>query len=165
MADIPEYTLRPALDGDIEGLYALHVETMRGYVEATFGPWDEAHEREVYWRRWGDIQVATNRTLDVVLVGGAVAGYLDVEDEGEFVALNNIRVAPSMQGRGLGGALVQRVITEAAPRPVQLRVYKVNPAQRLYRRLGFREIEDIGTHYVMRTHSDGAAHSKASSIG
>lgn len=151
MNPIPEYTLRPALDGDIEGLFAMHVETMRGYVEATFGAWDEAHEREVYWRRWGDIQHATNRTLDVVLVDGAVVGYLDVEDEGKFVALNNIRVAPSMQGRGLGGALVQRVIAEAAPRAVQLRVLRVNPARRLYERLGFRVVEEIPTHYVMRT--------------
>ncbi|MEI6665176.1 MAG: GNAT family N-acetyltransferase [Chloroflexota bacterium] len=131
MSEIREYTLRSALEADIEALYALHVETMRGYVVATFGPWDEAHEREVYWRRWSDIQVATNRTLDVVLVDGAVAGYLDVEDEGEFVALNNIRVATSMQGRGLGGALVRRVIAEAAPRAVQLRVLRVNPARRL----------------------------------
>jgi ribosomal protein S18 acetylase RimI-like enzyme len=150
VSDVPEYTLRPALDGDIEGLYALHVETMRGYVLATFGPWDEAHEREVYWRRWADIQAATNRTLDVVLVDGAVAGYLDVEDEGEFVALNNIRVAPSLQGRGLGGALVERVIAEAAPRAVQLRVLRVNPARRLYERLGFRVVGDIGTHFVMK---------------
>ena len=154
MTEISEYTLRPAVDDDIEGLYALHVETMRGYVEATFGAWDEAHEREVYWRRWSDIQVATNRTLDVVLVDRAVAGYpfagyLDVEDEGEFVALNNIRVAPSLQGRGLGGALVRRVIAEAAPRPVQLRVLRVNPARRLYERLGFRVVEEIPTHFVM----------------
>jgi len=132
-------------------LYALHVETMRGYVVATFGPWDEAHEHEVYWRRWGDIQAATNRTLDVALVDGAVVGYLDVENEGEFVALHNIRVAPSMQGRGLGGALVRRVIAEAAPKPVQLRVLRVNPARRLYERLGFRVIEEISTHFVMRT--------------
>ena len=82
---------------------------------------------------------------------GAVVGYLDVENEGEFVALNNIRVAPSMQGRGLGGALVRRVIAEAVPKPVQLRVLRVNPARRLYERLGFRVIEEISTHFVMRT--------------
>jgi ribosomal protein S18 acetylase RimI-like enzyme len=157
VTDVPEYTLRPALESDIEGLYALHVETMRGYVVATFGPWDEAHEREVYWRRWTDIQAATNRTLDVVLVDGAVSGYLDVEDEGEFVALNNIRVAPSLQGRGLGGALVRRVIAEAAPRAVQLGVLRVNPARQLYERLGFRVVEQTTTHFRMRREAGGDA--------
>lgn len=152
MSEIPEYTLRSALEADIEELYALHVETMRGYVVATFGPWDEAEQRRVYWDRWERIKVDTaRRTLDVVLVDGAVAGYLDVEDEGEYVALNNIRVAPSMQGLGLGGALVQRVIAEAAPRAVQLRMLRVNPARRLYERLGFRVVEETPTNCVMRT--------------
>jgi hypothetical protein len=48
------------------------------------------------------------------MVNGAVACYLDVEDEGEFVALNNIRMAPSLQEPRRGGALARRVIAEAA---------------------------------------------------
>jgi ribosomal protein S18 acetylase RimI-like enzyme len=34
--------------------------------------------------------------------------------------------------------------------PIRLFVLKVNPARRLYERLGFQVLEETETHYVMR---------------
>ena len=152
MTSTPAYSLRPAVDADLEALYAIHKAGMRAYVEQTYGEWDEAYQRQTYWERWEQIQQdgRAKRTLDVVIVDGEVAGYLDVEHEDGFVALNNIRVAPALQGRGLGTLLVQRVIEEAAPLPVELGVMRVNPAQRLYTRLGFEVVAETETHLRMR---------------
>ena len=146
------YTLRPATADAIETLYALHRETMCEYVEQTYCPWDEAFQREAYWDRWNDIVAAPERTLDVVLVDGEIAGYLDCELEADGLHLNNIRVAPRWQRQGIGTALVVGVIVRAVADgvPVQLQVLRVNPARTLYERLGFVVVEETATHYRMQ---------------
>ena len=41
MAVIPEVTLRPAAEGDAEFAFAALRASMRSYVSATWGVWDE----------------------------------------------------------------------------------------------------------------------------
>lgn len=38
---------------------------------------------------------------------------------------------------------------DRSDKPVRLRVLKVNPARRLYQRLGFRIVDEDETHYTM----------------
>ena len=151
-----DYSLRPATASDIEALYAIHRAGMRGYVEATYGTWDEVGQREAFASKYADA-AAPAYTLDVVLVGGEIAGYLHVERETDVVLLANIRVAPRWQRHGLGAAIVEGVIAAAAPLPVELGVLRVNPARALYERLGFRVTEETATHFRMRRESDLSA--------
>ncbi len=53
--------------------------------------------------------------------------------------LANIEILPDYQGRGLGAAIIHGIIAEADAHhlPVRLQVLKINPARRLYERLGF----------------------------
>lgn len=53
--------------------------------------------------------------------------------------LMQIQLAPSLQGRGLETQLLDEIIREArsARASIRLGVLKVNPARRLYERLGF----------------------------
>jgi ribosomal protein S18 acetylase RimI-like enzyme len=147
----PAFTLREALEADFEVLFAMHRTTMRGYLEQTFGRWDEELERERHWDRWLRLQGGgATRTFSVVEVDGHAAAYLEVERESDFVLLNNIRVAPEYQRRGLGTALIEHVIREAGELPVDLGVLRVNPAQHLYARLGFRVTGESETHLYMR---------------
>jgi ribosomal protein S18 acetylase RimI-like enzyme len=58
------------------------------------------------------------------------------DDDGQ--QLTSMWVAPSVRGRGVGRALVGRVIAAAAGRPLWLRVLDGNEtAIRLYQRCGF----------------------------
>ena len=63
----------------------------------------------------------------------------------------DIALLPDWRGRGVGTALTQPVIAEAraAGKTVSISVEKHNPAERLYRRLGFREVADEGVHWIM----------------
>lgn len=47
--------------------------------------------------------------------------------------------------------MIQVLLQEAFDQylPVRLRVLKVNPARRLYERLGFKVVEEADTHYLM----------------
>jgi GNAT superfamily N-acetyltransferase len=125
--------LRPAADSDFETVVAITMATMRAYVEATWGIWDEAEHRS---RIRDSFEPSTHR---LVHVDGQLAGLLAAKEHAEYTQLIKVFLLPPFQGRGIGTRLVRQVMAQAATqeRPVRLRVLRVNPAQRLYLRLGF----------------------------
>jgi ribosomal protein S18 acetylase RimI-like enzyme len=144
---LPAYTLRPAADADYEYLYRLNEATMRVYREQVYGPWDEAFER----RRLADhFRPDSTRIL---VIDGRDAGMIDVRVGETSVNLANIRIAPEYQGRGLGSHIVRGVLQDAHQhgRSVTLSALKVNPARRLYERLGFVVVSETATHFVMES--------------
>jgi ribosomal protein S18 acetylase RimI-like enzyme len=68
----------------------------------------------------------------------------------------DISLLPECRGRGIGTALLEAVIAEAsgAGKFVALSVEKLNPALRLYRRLGFRKVDDQGVYWSMEWRPD-----------
>jgi ribosomal protein S18 acetylase RimI-like enzyme len=62
------------------------------------------------------------------------------------------RPQPAEQLRGIGTYLTRRLCdqADAANLPLELQVLKVNPAKRLYERLGSATIGETDTHYLMR---------------
>lgn len=63
----------------------------------------------------------------------------------------DISLLPEIRGAGVGGALLTAVQQEAAAggKTVSIHVEKFNPAQNLYRRLGFKEIAEAGPYWLM----------------
>jgi len=90
-------------------------------------------------------------TFEVIERGGTPIGrfYLDSRDD-EF-RLIDIALLPEYRGRGIGGAIMRGLLAraEAAGKAVRLHVEHFNPARRLYRRLGFRQLEDHGVYSFM----------------
>ena len=125
--------LRPAAASDFETVFAITMATMRAYVEATWGIWDEAEHRS---RIRDSFEPSTHR---LVHVDGQLAGLLAATEHPDHIQLVKVFLLPPFQGRGIGTRLVRQVMAQAAAqeRPVRLRVLRVNPAQRLYLRLGF----------------------------
>ena len=142
----PSYALRPVTEDDYDWLWALKQRTMRGYVEATWGAWDEGVQ-EIFFR-----QGFFPEKLQIIVAEGRDAGLLEVERNLYEIFLRRIELAPECQGRGLGGAVVGDLAAEARARgrPLRLQVLKVNPAQRLYARLGLRVVGETATHRQMQ---------------
>lgn len=76
----------------------------------------------------------------IVEQGGRPVGRLYLWRRPDDIRVVDIALLPEASGRGLGGELLRCVLAEAAAdgRSVSLHVDLTNPAQRLYRRLGFR---------------------------
>ncbi len=140
----PRYQLRPATAGDFTFLRALHVATLKEYVARTWG-WDDAEQAA---RFRDDFSPETSR---IVLVDEREAGVLAVEQRPDALFIANIAIIPEQQGRGLGAAIVGDVLAEAAWAGVatRLQVLRVNPARRLYERLGFAIEGETPTHYLL----------------
>ena len=70
----------------------------------------------------------------------------------EDVFLRAIEIHPDYQGQGIGTAIIQKLIAQAAlkMKPVFLQVLKVNPAKKLYERLGFSVGSETSTHFPLR---------------
>jgi len=88
----------------------------------------------------------------VILFDGQPVGRLWIGRDAEQIRLLDIALLPSAQSRGIGTALLRRLIAEARQTGKKLRhmVFVLNPdAHRFYERLGFRVIEDLGAYKHM----------------
>jgi GNAT superfamily N-acetyltransferase len=136
---------RPATAGDLEFLYRLTRESLGPWVIQTFGPWDDAAQRERFFRE------TLVETHEVVERDGEPIGCLCTSIQPGALKLHRVFLLPAAQGRGLGTALVREVMAAARARglPLRLRVLRVNPARNLYERLGFRVTGETETHFEM----------------
>jgi ribosomal protein S18 acetylase RimI-like enzyme len=139
------YSLRQAVDDDYNFLYNLHRTTMREYIEPLWG-WHEEWQRE-YFRAKFDAAAR-----QIIVVDGRDAGVLVIEDRPEEMYLGLIELLPEAQGRGVGAAIINRLIAQAhqSNRPLTLHVLKTNqPARRLYVRLEFQVAGEEEHRYRM----------------
>lgn len=135
---------RRATESDLEFLIDLRRVTMWKHFENSGCPIDERAQLERVLYRLDCAEIITSAEGDI--------GLLKVVRETDPWELAQIQLAPAHQGRGLGAALVERVLAEAtaAGRSVVLGVLYANPARHLYARLGFRVVGEADHGYLMR---------------
>lgn len=90
-------------------------------------------------------------SFDLVLDGEEPIGRLYVSRWEREIRLVDVALVPAARGRGIGTALLRDLLAEGerTGKTVSIHVERFNPALRLYRRLGFREIEEKGPYYLM----------------
>ena len=143
----PGVTVRLFDPTDLDALYGIHREVMRDYVEATWGPWDEE------WQRTHFEESLPAPRLQVILHGYDIAGAIDCQRHRDRWTINSIEIAQEFQNLGIGTWLILRLCQQARADgvPVDLQVLKANaPARRLYGRLGFLDVGETATHWLMR---------------
>jgi ribosomal protein S18 acetylase RimI-like enzyme len=88
----------------------------------------------------------------VTVHAGEDAGRLYIERLPTQHRIIDIAFMPDHRGKGFGGALLHDLMDEATScgKAVSIHVEKLNPAMRLYRRLGFKTEEDKGVYDLMR---------------
>ena len=142
----PALRLYAATEADRDLLFEIHRFAFRELVGRVFGAWDDSWQRSHF-----DEHYVPERNR-IVRLGARAIGRLVVRVERREVVLENIAIIPEFQGRGFGTRLLERIITEAhrLDRAVSLEVFETNPAQRLYRRLGFQVTEQREGRLTMR---------------
>lgn len=87
----------------------------------------------------------------IILLAGQPIGSLIVDRTGEVILLVDIAILSHYRNRRIGSSLIRSLMDEAAAarKAVRLSVYKLNPALRLYERLGFFRTTDDGLYFEM----------------
>jgi ribosomal protein S18 acetylase RimI-like enzyme len=162
MASADLYDIRPATPEDEPFLWEMLYESL--YVEEGAAPLP----REVLgrpelsryvegWGRAGDLGFVASEAGSGLKVGAAWSRLPGVVHKG-FAYLDEgtpelaVAVSPGHRGRGVGTALLRRLLSEASALfpALSLSVSPENPARRLYERLGFETVEVRGGHPLMR---------------
>ncbi len=96
--------------------------------------------------------------FDIVRYRGRRVGRLYVDRRADEIRIIDIALLPERRGDGIGGAMMQALLDEAAAagKPVRIHVEKFNRALGLYRRLGFSQIEDQGVYLLMEWSPPGS---------
>lgn len=138
-------SFRIAKEQDYEFLYSMHIATMKEYVDKTWG-WDDTAQQGFFRKGFEPDK------LEIITLDNKDIGMISIEDREEDVFLRAIEILPEYQKQGIGTYIVQKLINKASQnnKAVFLYVLKVNPAQNLYKRLGFEKITETTTHYVMK---------------
>lgn len=149
------YSLRPIAPGDHELLFRVYASTRAEELAAV--DWS-AEQREAFLRQQFAAQHAwyqqsyAGAAFDVVLAGdGRPAGRLYVARWPREIRLIDVALLPEFRRHGLGSALLGDLLGEArrTGKPVTIHVERMNPALRLYERLGFRLKEDKGVYLFL----------------
>jgi RimJ/RimL family protein N-acetyltransferase len=147
-------TLRPRQPEDRDFLRALYASTRADELAPV--PWTD--EQKTAFLAWQfDCQTQhydahyPGCEFFVVEREGEPIGRLSLHRRATEVRIVDIALVAAWRGRGLGAALLGRVMDEAAAAglAVTIHVEVHNPARRLYERLGFRETEQAGVYALL----------------
>ncbi|HEX5706101.1 MAG TPA: GNAT family N-acetyltransferase [Pyrinomonadaceae bacterium] len=148
-------SLRPVAPEDDEFLLGVYASTRD--AELSQVEWAPG-QREAFLRMQFDAQRGEysarfpDAQYEVILLDGRPVGRFWVGRDDEQIRLLDIALLPEAQKQGVGTLLVGRLIEEARETGKALRhmVFLYNPeAKRLYERLGFEVIEDLGAYAHM----------------
>ena len=90
-------------------------------------------------------------SFDAILVDGEPAGRLYVHRGPSEIRIVDIALLPEHRGNGIGTWLLEELLAEgdAGGKSVTIHVERMNPALRLYERLGFSVAEDKGIYLFL----------------
>jgi ribosomal protein S18 acetylase RimI-like enzyme len=146
--------LRPVEPGDREFLYRVYASTRT--EELAVVPWGEA-QKDAFLRAQFDAQDRwygehyTQATYHVIVVDGEPAGRLYLHRGETEIRIVDIALLPEHRGNGVGTSLLRNLLAEADAngKRVTIHVERLNPALRLYERLGFSVAEDKGVYLLL----------------
>ncbi|MFY9860783.1 MAG: GNAT family N-acetyltransferase [Candidatus Cybelea sp.] len=147
--------LRPATAADRQFAESVYFESHRWLIERLFGWRGDDLERTRFSQSYKEEQTA------IVSIEGEAAGWLSVDRAPGAITVEQIYIAAKWRSRGIGTQLLTSLIAEAAAAgiPLRLSTAKINPAVRLYERLGFRATDESPHKIFMELLPGGASSS------
>ena len=151
MADL---ALRPVAAGDEPFMLRVYAGTRAEELAGV--PWS-AEQKAAFVAQQFAAQSAhyaqhyVGMSADVILIDGKAAGRLLVARWPEELRIVDIALLPEYRGNGVGTSLLRDLLAEAdaAGKRVTIHVERLNPALRLYERLGFSLAEDKGVYLFL----------------
>lgn len=154
MTASPSIHLRAATGDDLGFLARVYAGTREDELRPV--PWSD-EQKLAFLRMQFDAQHAEyhgrypDASFDVIEIDGAPAGRLYVHRREREIRIVDISLLPEHRGNGAGTSLLENLIreSESAGKPLTIHVETLNPAMRLYQKLGFRPVGETGVYLLM----------------
>lgn len=132
-----EYSIRQATNKDVDVLDRIHTENMKGYVEKVYS-WNPKLFRDRF----------IPQDYQIIEIEDRIVGFIKVVIYEREIYLGEIQIERNYQRQGIGTSLINSLIKKAQinNKKVFLKIVKGNPAEKLYKRLGFTVFEESSTH-------------------
>ena len=157
-----EYRVRPAGAEDHDYLHYIIKATSAEQLEAW--RWDEAVREPVLELQYNALINGIQGTypgaeMCIIEISGAPSGLLILHRGPTTFRVIDITVAPEYRNRGIASRILTGIIEEAhaCGKSASLQVMVINPAQRLYDRLGFQRTGGDGVMIEMECCARAAA--------
>ena len=143
--------MRPALDADFDYCRGLYFDEMAWIMDELH--LDLAAQESGFQQQWQTTQVC------IITLDRADVGWFQTIRQPEALLISQMFVEREFQRRGIGTEIMKRLIDDASQigLPLLLSVVKINPARRLYERLGFRITHEDDRKFYMKRDLDAAA--------
>ena len=154
MSDTRAISLRPVTATDADFLCAVYASTRADELAVT--DWSDEQKAE-FCKMQFTAQDAHYRQhyptaeFSVVEHDGTPAGRLYVDRWSKEIRIMDIALLPTHRRHGIGTGLLRALMDEARAgnKLLSIHVERMNPALRLYERLGFKIAEDKGVYLLM----------------
>jgi aminoglycoside 6'-N-acetyltransferase len=126
-------------EADFPAYLRIKRECFLGYVERYYGGWEEQMQhrmnREIFEK------CRRQSCFEKVLLYGETAGFLSFDEQQEKIDGITLQLSEKIRNGGIGSFFLQEltVLADKTGKPAFLRVFRSNPARRLYQRFGFQE--------------------------
>ena len=139
---------RQALDQDFDYCKRLYFEEMEWIIEELH--LDRDAQAAGFQQQWDVTQVR------IIALDGADVGWVQTMTQEDELFVAQMFVDRPFQRRGIGTEVMERLIGEAAlvNQTMRLNVVKINPALKLYQRLGFHVIREDDRKFYMKRDPD-----------
>lgn len=141
-----DYIIRSATPDDHDLIYILKSQSVRSYVEKIWG-WDESYQQNDFDRDFSQMD-----QFKVIEINGEFIGFAQYYLEHSCYHVVEIHLLPEYRGNGIGSDILKSLqgICIAQGKKIQLGCFKENVrAKKLYQKLGFIDMEETDTHYIM----------------
>lgn len=137
-------TTRTAVSEDKDFLKILKFVSMRQYVESVYG-WDDAVQDKFFEDSFYPDKI------QIIRYNNQNVGMYELQERNEYCFLVRIEILPAFQSKGIGTTIIHQIVEYVSKtgKPLRLQVFKVNPAQKLYQRIGFIATGETDTHIAM----------------
>ncbi len=137
-----KYKIRNCNNTDYKPIYNLFKKNMCALFLKHWGGWKPETFKKDF----------NKKNIKIIEHNKKIIAFYDLQFKTNCSYIHNIQIATAMQGKGLGSYLMKEMEERTKKQKlnkIRLRVFKDNPAKKLYLKQGYKQIKDEGSSVIL----------------